>query len=315
MSNAGAACPSCGRPLPTGAAFCRNCGASVTRAEPAPVAPAAPPPKRRGRAALIAVAAVLLVAAGAAAAILLTGGDGDSGQPAASPATDAATVPASSAAPSQRGEASPAESTAATTTAAAAGSISPGRYVQAGSFRTVAGAETERERLEAAGIDVDVVASDQAEELYPGFQVLLGGPFPGPSAAQPLLAQLHRNGVPSAFLRPLSPAAAIAGPEAIAGRWAGTLERTGSSRSSDDGPLSATLTAIGDGRQATLKFAKPNCEVGLSLQEEGSVSLTYAQEGECVGAGTWEVRPQGEELQVVLLPPNTEVIVIGTLSR
>ena len=122
-------CPSCGRPLPAGAAFCRKCGASVAAAEPAPVPPppsipepaptpapappptAAPPPKRRGRAALIAVAAVLLVAAGAAAAIVLTGGDGDSGQPAASPATDAATVPAGSAAPSQSGEASPAEST------------------------------------------------------------------------------------------------------------------------------------------------------------------------------------------------------------
>jgi Double zinc ribbon len=138
-------CPSCGHPLPPGAAFCRNCGAEVKPPEVAPApepapaptpgaapAPPAPPPApappptppsspasppattqppgRRRRAALIAVVAVLLIAAGAGAAILLTSSDEDSGQTATAPATDSATVPASAAPPSQSGEASAAGS-------------------------------------------------------------------------------------------------------------------------------------------------------------------------------------------------------------
>ncbi len=250
---------------------------------------------------------LLLVGGGATAAIVLLGGD-DSGQTQAAP-SDSATIPATAAPPTRTGQAGSAAP------AAAAGSIGAGRYVQAGSFRTVPGAEAERQRLEDDGIRVLVVDSDEAQELYPGFQVLLGGPFPSPGAERSLVRQLHDDGVASAFARSLTPAREIVGPEAIAGRWTGTLDRTGSERPSLDGPLPVQLTASGDGQLATLDFKSLNCEVDLSLQAASAVSLTYGQEGGCVGGGAWRLRPSGEEMSLVLLPPDTETIVLGTLER
>ena len=260
---------------------------------------------------MIAALALLLVAGAAAVAIVLLGG-GDSKQTQASP-RDASTVPATTAAPTRTGEAGAGSEAAAPT--ASAGTIGAGRYVQAGSFRTVPGAEAERQRLEDDGIRVMVVESDQAQELYPGFQVLLGGPFPSPGPERSLVRRLHGDAVPSAFGRSLSPAAEIAGPEAIAGRWAGTLERSGSSRPALDGPLPVTLTAPADGQSATLDFGGLHCEVDLSLRAATAVSLTYGQEGGCVGGGGWRLRPSGEGLSLVLLPPDSETIVLGSLDR
>jgi hypothetical protein len=256
------------------------------------------------------VLALLLVAAAAAAAIVLLGGE-DSKQTEASP-RDASTVPATAAAPTRTGEAGSATEAPPSATV---GTIGAGRYVQAGSFRTVPGAEAERQRLEDDGIRVMVVESDQAQELYPGFQVLLGGPFPSLGAERSLVRRLHGDAVPSAFGRSLSPAAEIAGPEAIAGRWAGTLDRSGSSRPALDGSLAVTLSAPADGQSATLDFGGLHCTVDLSLEATTGASLTYGQEGGCVGGGSWRLRPSGEELSLVLLPPGTETIVLGVLDR
>jgi hypothetical protein len=187
--------------------------------------------------------------------------------------------------------------------------------VQAGSFRTVEGAETERRRLREQGIDVNVVESDRAQELYPGFQVLLGGPFSGHGAERAMVRRLRDNGVPSAFARSLSPARAISGPQAIAGRWTGPLERTGTSQSNLDGTLPVTLMAEADGHLASIEFSSLHCTLDLPLESATAFSLAYGQAGGCVGGGVWSLRPQGDSLSVVLLPPDTDVIVIGTLSR
>lgn len=276
---------------------------------PPPPGEPAPKPRRRGRIALLAALALLVVGGGAAAAIVLLGGE-DSKQ-AETSTGEASTVPETTTVPTRTGEAGPA---GAASTAPTAGTIGAGRYAQAGSFRTVPGAEAERQRLEEDGIRVMVVESDQAQELYPGFQVLLGGPFTSGAEERAMVRRLHGAAIPSAFGRALSPAAEIAGPEAIAGEWEGTLDRSGSDRASEDGPLPVTLTAAADGQTATLDFTSLNCEVGLALRDESEVSLTYGQEGGCVGGGSWRLRPSGEELSLVLLPPGSETIVLGVLD-
>lgn len=319
-------CRECGRPLAPGAAFCRDCGAAtkpVAAAAPAATETAIPPPpppaptrtpeapkqRRRRRVLLPAALVALLIGGGAAAAIVLLGNDDSSQEEVA--ITDPATIPAPDRAPTRTEEAS----AASAPNAPAVGTIGAGRYVQAGSFKTVAGAEGERERLEAEGIRVIVADSAQAEELYPGFQVLLAGPFTGDDAERAVLRRLHEEGVPSAFARGLSPAREIAGPEAVVGQWSGSLERTGGNRREPNGSLPVTLSAAGSGQAAHLRFRDLNCEVELTLSETTEVALAYGQEGECVGAGEWDVRPSGDEISLVLLPPDTEVIVLGTLYR
>lgn len=300
-------CRECGARLGPGAAFCRSCGTAVDGE--AVAAPEEPRRQRRGRAVLLVALAALLLGAGAGAAVLLAGG-GDSNQETTAE-TDPATIPESTTTPTRTEEAT----AAAEPPAAAVGTIGAGDYVQAGSFRTLAGAEAERERLEAEGVRVIVVESDQAQELYPGFQVLLAGPFTGAGAERAALRRLRDQGVPSAFTRALSPARGITGPEAIAGEWAGELERTGGSQQDLEGPHRVTLSADAEGRTARLDFEDLHCELDLTLSEAGEVSLAYGQEGKCVGEGEWRLRPDGDEISLVLLPPDTEIIVLGTLYR
>jgi hypothetical protein len=316
-------CSECGNSLPAAAGFCRSCGAradaeaaAVTPEPAAPVAPPAPEPASEGRPRrrLLALAClgVALVGAGLVTAFLLGGGDGHSSSSSTTVASHAATVPAApDAAATTTGTSAAPPSTAPSSPAS--GSIGAGVYVQAGSFRTTAGAEAERLRLEAAGIRVSVVDSDQAEELYPGFQVLLGGPFVGTSERRSMVKRLHRNGVPSAFARPLSPAVAIAGPEDAAGIWIGTLELSGFARPNQDGELQVTLSVDQDGRQASLEIPDRKCSVGLSLLAASELSLSFSQDRNCLGAGNVVMRPEGETISLTLLPPGADAIVVGRL--
>jgi hypothetical protein len=263
---------------------------------------------------LIAAAVGLLLGAGVVTATILLLRDDDSTT--ASAPQGSSTVPAGAAkVPVRTGTASSSTPSPGAPVNAAAGAIEAGRYVQAGSFRTVAGAEEEQQRLEAEGADVSVVESDLAQELYPGFQVLLGGPFFDRGSERALLRQLRENGVPSAFGRDLSPATTISGPAEIAGQWAGTLERTGSEKPSLDGPLQVTLMVESDGRLATLDVPSANCAVDLQLETATAISLTYGPAEGCLGPGDWRVRPHGESLSMTLLPPDSEEIVLGELQR
>jgi hypothetical protein len=185
--------------------------------------------------------------------------------------------------------------------------------VQAGSFREPENAEAERERLAAAGIAVKVIESDEAQDLFPGFQVLVAGPFDTAPAARATAKRLRANGVPSAFPRPLHPARKVSGPEAIAGEWRGTLERSGSERPGLNGILQASLSATSDGRAARLEFPELGCSVDLSLNAATPVTLAYRQSGGCVGVGEWRLRPEGSRLGLTLLPPDTDTIVTGNL--
>ncbi len=288
-------CSNCGQPLAKGASFCRACGARhaapapppraaepPVTGDPAPVREADPP---RHRGAIVAVAAILAIGAGAAVAILLAAGGGSS----------TTTVVRGAGAPADR-------------------SVRAGRYLQAGSFQTVSHAQAERRRLAAHGIEVEVVPSDGAKELYPGFQVLLGGPFRSRSTEAAMLTSLHRDGVPSAFARNLTPAPA-AEPEAAAGRWTGRLERTSTEHPNLDGLLPATLVVASSGAAGSLEFPTLRCHVSLSLASTGGHTFSYSGEPACAGTGPLVIRPFGNELMLTLLSPDTDSFTLGTLSR
>ena len=334
-AESGEVCPACGTQAREQDAFCRGCGLpfDAPGRPPAPVPgpqetalapmlslppdPAgspsgsdpARPAKRRRVAAVVGIGIAVLLGAGTTAAFLIA----DSGSNQAT--TVVTQEEPASAADEGVAKTSPEPAETAPLDEATVGSVSAGRYIEAGSFRTVDGADTEQSRLAAQGIAVEVASSDGAEELYPGFQVLLGGPVSSASAEKSLLRSLRANGVPSAFARELNPAEEIAGTESVAGTWIGQLERTGSERPGLDGPLNVTLIADPDGSTATLHFDDDGCSVKLLAVTTTSVSLGYQQEGNCVGTGTWWLRPSGDGLMLTLLPPNTETIVLGTLER
>lgn len=308
-------CRNCGQPLAPQASFCRSCGSRYEEpaADPEPVAAAVtqtlpePTPheataqrprqaaSRPLRAALWVGGAIVLAGAGVAAAILLSSGGGA----------------ASTTVISRQGQ--PAAGGAAVTLSAPAGSLEAGRYVQAGSFKFEADAEAERERLAAAGIEVEVLPSELARQLYPGFQVLLGGPFRSSAAEAQLLRELHRSGVPSAFGRALTPAQRISDPAVVAGGWAGSLERSSSSRPRLDDTLAASLSLSADGQRGSLRIG--DCDVVLTLAPSTTAALTYRERSGCDHSGDWQLRPAGDQLLLAQLPAGEDLIVLGTLDR
>jgi hypothetical protein len=298
-------CPSCGVVVGPTASFCRACGTpyqAATPVAPAATAERAAPTRdqaaqepRRGPVAIGAAVAILVVGAGVAAAILLGAGGGSSTTTVVKTAAD-------------RGRPAPAPGTPE------GGAIEAARYAQAGSFQTLEHAEAERLRLAAQGIDVKVVSSDLAEELYPGFRVLLGGPIHSHAEAAELLSQLHRNGVPSAFVRELTPAG-DAEPAAAAGDWSGSIERTSSEHPRLDGTLAISLSLAEDGASGSLELPGLGCHAGLSLNSSARNVFDYAQAPPCAGAGTVRLRLSGDELLATLPSPQTDSFSLGTLNR
>jgi hypothetical protein len=292
----GRVCQSCGQSLTAAAAFCRNCGAR----HEAPAAAPLPDDRtarrfRKPSGAIVFLAFAIVLAAGGIAAALLLGGDSGS-----SPTTTVLT---------QSGPAGDPEGRPAAE-APISGSIEAGRYVQAGSFRFAADAENERRRLAAAGIEVDVVPSDSAQELYPGFQVLLGGPLQSGSEEALLLKRLHRNGVPSAFARPLTPAP----PDAKLGdgTWTGKLEESSSSRPNLDRNLPLTFVTSEGGEKGMLIFLDINCVAELHAEPTSGPVLKFGRSAGCF-SGSWQVRPMGRKLMLAFLPPGSDMIVLGEL--
>jgi sporulation related protein len=303
-------CAECGRPLAKGASFCGGCGAPYRRLDAASppeetqVAEGPPTAVRRtdsprNRGAIAAAIAVLAIGAGGAVAILLAAGGGSS---------STTVVHRVETSVGETGESTVVGDTAERPVAA-------GRYVQAGSFQTVSHAEIERRRLAAHGIDVEVVPSDGEQELYPGFQVLLGGPFGSPAAEAAMLKSLHRDGVPSAFARDLSPTAAAGEPTGVAGSWNGDLEGTNPDDPKLAGLLPVSLTFSASGTTGSLDLVSPRCHVSLSLASTGAHAFAYGTDPACAGTGPLVVRPSGDELMVTMLSPDTDSFALGTLRR
>lgn len=260
--------------------------------------PGAPLPEDRRRGpsgGTVFLALAIVLAAGGIAAALLLSGNGDS-----SSATTVIT---------QSGSAGEPEGGSGAETQASE-SIEAGRYVQAGSFKFTADAERERRRLAAAGIDVDVVPSDSARELYPGFQVLLAGPLNSGSEEALFVNRLHRNGVPSAFARPLTPAPAHS--DLGEGTWTGKLEESSSSHPKLDRTLPVTFVTLDGGKEGRLIFLDINCVAALQAEPSAGPAVRFERRSGCF-SGTWQVRPAGSQLMLSLLPPDSDVIVLGEL--
>jgi SPOR domain len=239
----------------------------------------------------------VLTAAGVLAALLLSGSDGSS-------TTTVVT----------RGNGS-SEASAGSTAAAPlpSRSIEAGRYVQAGSFKFAADAEKERRRLAAAGIEVEVMPSEEAQDLYPGFQVLLAGPLHSGSEEGVLLKKLHGNGVPSAFTRSLTPALPAPPQSRLArGTWTGKLEESSSSNPKFDRSLPVTFVTSSDGREGTLTFLDIDCVAELQAEPSAGPILRFGRTAGCF-AGSWQLRPAGGQLMLTFLPPDSDLIVLGEL--
>lgn len=299
-------CANCGSELAPGATFCRNCGARYEEPAAAPASPREPDPAGgRSHTALWVGLVIVLIGAGAALAILLSGESSSSRTTVLVDRAGKTTTVTTETEPTE-------PDTVSTDSADPNSEVDPGLYVQAGSFRTVEGAEEERERLVAAGIDVSVISSDGAAELYPGFQVLFGGPIGSAAQERRLLADLENNGV-DGFARDLSPAPLLGGASDAAGRWTGTLNRTSGERPKLNDDLPVTVEIEPGGRAGTLETAD-GCSESLSLKEEGPTTLTYSQDTPCVSGGEVFVRPAGDELMVSMLPLDTDIFVTGGLE-
>ena len=151
--------------------------------------------------------------------------------------------------------------------------------MQAGSFKFLPDAEKERRRLSTAGIDVDVVTSDSAQELYPGFQVLLGGPLQSGSEEAALLKSLHRNGVPSAFARPLTPAPPTA--RLGDGTWTGKLEESSSSHPKLDRTCRSPLSPSEGGKKGILIFLDINCVAEVQAEPSTGPVFRFRRSAGC----------------------------------
>lgn len=321
-----AACTSCGRPVDPGAVFCRNCGIRLSQQQqqqqvaPPPI-PAVSTEERGGRnVALVVgavVACVLLGGSVAGGVYLLTREDQPADVIAKAPVpleAPPASKPAASASEEPEPEPEAAERTPPQLEAAGTVSeLNPGRYVQAGSFRSAEGAQREVERLRGYGIDATSVPAEWANELLPGFWVLIVGPLEAGNEEQLVLHQLTRANV-SGFGRDLTPSTELSGPAAAAGSWGGKVERSYFKGARRAATYWIEVVIAADGESGTIGYPERGCHGTLSLIEDAGYSLAYGESidsGECPSGGVWHMRPTDAGLTAVWLSDTHEFMVQG----
>lgn len=313
-------CASCGAALGPRARFCRACGAAVEATAVAPARddePHAPQPSRaRGpMLALAAFAACLLLGGLIAAGAYLLSRDDAAEEPTVG-------LPAAPSASLERALPDPARGVASADSPTVTepeeprveSELSPGRYVQAGSFRSPEGAQREVDRLLGYGIDVAAVPADWASELLPGFQVLLVGPLATSGEEKRVLRRLEDANV-AGFGRELTPSEAISGPEAVAGAWSGELERSHLRGGRRPSAYRVELGISADGESGTVEHLDRGCSGSLTLIEDSGYSLAYAESvvsGRCPPGGVWHLRPEGDEITAVWLHDDRQVMIDGT---
>lgn len=295
-SSGGPACPSCGAPIVAGARFCHSCGESTVAREPAPTS------RRRGPLLALTAFAVCLLVGGAigGGVYLLSRDDPDEGEVTGTTTTKTETDDE----PEEGGaELSP---------------LTPGRYVQAGSFRSPEGAEREVARLRGDGVDAAAVPAGWASELLPGFQVLLVGPLASRAEEESVLRRLEDAGV-AGFGRDLTPSEAASGPAEAAGEWSGSLEQSHLRGARDPTTHTVEFAIAPDGETGTVDYPGRGCHGGLVLIDDEGFSLSYAESiesGSCPPGGVWHVRPEGEQITAVRLHEDLDfqIMMDGTAT-
>jgi len=192
-----------------------------------------------------------------------------------------------------------------------------GRYVQSGSFRTVEAAEEEVARLRARGIDVFAVPAGWANELLPGFQVLLVGPLAGGAGEETRVERALAEAKVSGFGRDLTSSIALAGAPSLAGSWSGEVEESSLGGSPQRTRYEIEVSIAADGETGTIDYPEEGCGGTLTLLDDEEFSIAYAERieyGSCIDGGVWHLRLSAEGLDAVWLHDSRELVVEGTLS-
>lgn len=316
-------CPSCGAGVSAGARFCRGCGAAVEVTQTAaaegggePAVPPEPPPPSRARGpvfALAAFAVCLLVGGAIAGGAYLLSRDDSGGD-----AVEGPSIPPIGGIPPPDGEGTgigTTETDAVDDSQGSGGGLSPlapGRYIQAGSFRSPEGAQREVDRLVGEGIDVEAVPADWADELLPGFQVLLVGPLATSGEERQALQQLEDANV-AGFGRDLTPSGELSGPAVAAGSWSGDLEQSYLRGTRSPRTYRVDFTLAPGGESGTVDYPSRGCHASLTLSEESGFSLAYSESiesGSCRPGGVWHLRPEGAAVTAVRLYEDLDVQVM-----
>lgn len=317
-------CRACGDPLPAAARFCRSCGAPVV-AEPTASPPVAAASPRRSWRPALAVGAVLAVgAAGAAAAVALSGGDDGAKDGAEQVDPPTSTLSGSSNPPPLNGATSTptADVTSAPTPTATATPLSvdgmtAGRYLRLGSFRTTSRATTEAARLRRAGIDTQVVSSDEVLGMVPAFQVLVAGPLPNRSRERTAIRSARRSGISDAFVKDFSANPLPVAADDLAGAYRGSLSQVNPSVKRLNHEIPMTVEITDDGRSGAIEYRRPHCESTLSLRGRHAAAISYDEsvtQGRCVSGGVWHFKREGETLRATWWRDDDLTFVLGALT-
>jgi hypothetical protein len=192
-----------------------------------------------------------------------------------------------------------------------------GDYVQLGSFRRRSAAETLARRMASkAGIDAQVIASDDAAELVPGFFVVLAGPVDAAEGRR--LAHAARDGgVQDGFVRALRPDSATAAPADLAGSaFSADLRQVSAKTPSLNKHIPTTLTFSGGGRGGNVAYGVPLCSGTLTFLDANGPVLRYREHitsGTCTDDGTWTLRRHNGRLGGAWSHTDREYFVSGWL--
>ena len=285
-----------------------------TRVEPAACLPATrlppgPRPARgrgRGLALVGGVAAIFAIAAGVT---YLARGSGGT-------AADASGQAA------KRGTPTPSAATSPTPTATLMpelASPSSGRFMRLGSFRYQSAAQREADALHAKGIDAQVIASDDAEGMFPAFFQVVEGPIAAAADERRALRAAKRAGVAGPFVSELTRATGgRPSPRDLTGDFSGSLQQNNAKVKRLNRKLATTMSFAPDGRSGTVSYGRPRCEGTLTRVPGRGRSFAFREQidtGRCVSGGTWHMRLESGRLWATWWRPGDVTFVIGTLDR
>jgi hypothetical protein len=193
-----------------------------------------------------------------------------------------------------------------------------GEWVQLASFRGAESAAVEAERLTAAGVDATVIDSADAQELFPGFQVVAAGPFASSADRRRTLRRAEAAGIPDAKARTLTPADTALDLATLSGSYTGEIELIDPSAPERNSTMEAGLFVDPDG-SAQLSYEDPkSCNATLEQAGFDGAVGTWDQivdGGDCLRGGTWRMKLSGSELKLAWQRDGSVRWMAGTLER